>query len=418
MASRPTRFIIVDEATIQDSKDEPDLPRSRKRPRTEDEPPEPSSSKRKATPDAETEGTAGRASLRADFDGTEILIHDPDYYFGDDPEADCFIRVEKILFKVHSKLLFMSKLMETRITGRPEPATGQDPLELFGVSVIEFRSLMWARYATEEDAKDQPRALEDLERLLSLATITKNLDFDRLHDWTLESMHRAFSSDASLTDSCSSAVLRRVIEVATQFKAQDLLDAAVSKWCDRIRRKESPAVPAILAADAHKIERLGGIAYYAHLLETIEQATPSTSTGPLRILADPKLGTKQLTRLLSGHLALVNFSERFKRRAPKLECGEGCSAEAHRACSLIWNERWRAATGSPKVLALCSADIIGLVGEMNEHLSGDGELTEGLTKACRCTGLLQLKQSLTDTQIQLPQYFLGCLSPPPGPHYL
>ncbi|KAG6853087.1 hypothetical protein C0991_006981 [Blastosporella zonata] len=406
MPLKPSRFIIVDDATIQDSSDDADIPRSRKRPRTDgDEPPAPDSSplkqrvKTSTLPELETKG---RASLRADYDGTEILIHDPQFYFEDDSEASCFIRVEKIVFK----------LMEMRITGRAEPTTGRDPLELFGVSVIEFRALLWARYATEEEAKDQPRALDDLERLLSLSTITKTLEFSRLHDWAIESMQRAFSSDVSLVDSCSSAVLTRVIEVAVQFKAKDLLEAVVSKWCDRVRRKDSPAVPAILAADEHKLEKLRGIAYYTHLLEAIEQAPPPTDTSPLQILADPKLSSKQLNRLLSGHLALVSFSERYRRRAPKLECGEECTAEAHRACTLVWNERWCAAAGSPKVFALCSADILGLVGEMTDRLNGDGELVDGLTKACRSAGLQTLKQGLLEAQKQLPQYFLGCLSPP------
>ncbi|KAG6815899.1 hypothetical protein H0H87_010378 [Tephrocybe sp. NHM501043] len=409
MRSKASRFIIVDGSTIQDSNDEPDLPRSKKRQRTEDnDGPSASESNpfKKKSPigSVQPEGKP-RTSLRADYDGTEILIHDPQYYFGDDPEANCYIRVEKIIFKVHSTLLFMSKLMETRITGRAEPTTGRDPLELFGVSVIEFRALMWARYATEDDAQDQPRDLDDLERLLSLSTITKTLEFDRLHQWTLDSMQRAFSSDVSLVDSCSSVTLTRVIEVATQFKATELLNAAVSKWCNRVQRKDSPAVPAIIAADEHKLKSLGGIAYYTHLLEAIEQAPPPTDASPLRILADPKLNSKQLIRLLSGHLALVGFSDRYRRRAPKLECGEGCTAEAHRACTRIWNERWRAAAGSPKVLALCSADILGLVVEINDRMAVDAELEKGLTKECRMAGLKSLKRNVADTQTRLPQYF-------------
>ncbi|KAG6831318.1 hypothetical protein H0H93_013799, partial [Arthromyces matolae] len=303
MLKKPSRFIIVDDNTIKDSSDETEFVRSRKRPRREDSdelsPPasqtHPDAFKcRKPASDIDHKT---RPSLKSDHDGTQILIHDPQYYFRDDKEADCFIRVEKILFKVHRDKLFMSKLMEKRITGRPEPTTGQDPLELFGVSVIEFRALMWA---SEDEAEGQPRALEDLERLLSLSTVTKNCGFDRLHEWSITSIHRAFTSNSSLVDSCSSAILTRVIEVAAQYKAADLLDAVVNKWCERIQRKDSPSVPAILAADEHKLEKLGGVAYYAHLLEAIAQAPPpKTNDTPLRIQADPKLNSKQLLRLLS-----------------------------------------------------------------------------------------------------------------------
>ncbi|KAG6898404.1 hypothetical protein C0992_004115 [Termitomyces sp. T32_za158] len=383
---RPGRFIIVDDSTIHDSNDDcDDIPRLRKRQRIPS-PTVPGTFKRKAMSES-------RPSLKPDYDGTVILIHDPKYFFEDDPGADCFIRVEKILFKVHSNVLCMSKLIERRITGRAERTTRQDPLELFGISVTEFRALMWARYATEDDAEGQPRNLEDLERLLSLTTVTKNFEYDCLHDWALNSIYHAFSSDSSLVDSCSSVILTRVIEVASRYKAKDLLDSAVSKWCDRIRRKDSPAVPAILAADEHKLEKLAGVAYYVHLLETIEQAPPPSMDIPLQIRVDPKLNSKHIVKLLSGHLSLVNFSERYRRRAPKLDCTESCSVDAHKACMLVWNERWQAAAGSRRVLALCSADVLGLVAEMSEKLSGDGELTEGVTETCRLAALENLKQT-------------------------
>ncbi|KAG6830566.1 hypothetical protein H0H92_016017 [Tricholoma furcatifolium] len=370
------RFVIIDEGTIHDSNDENDPPPSRKRQRTDDddEVSEPTSSQRKVKL---------RASLRPDYDGTEILIHDPHYYFGEDPEADCYIRVQKILFKVQG--FYPLKLDREKLN--------------FGHS--------------EEDAEGQPRTLEDLERVLLLATVTKNFEFDRLHDWTIESMHRAFSSNASLIDSCSSAIFTRIIEVAVQYKARDLLDIAVSKWCDRIRRKESPAVPAILAADEHKIDKLAGVAYYTHLLEAIKEAPPATPANPLRIQADPKLSSRQLIQLLSGHLALVNFSEQYRRSPPKLERQEECSVEAHRACTVVWNERWQAARGSPKVLALCSADVLGLVAEMGDKLRNDKELdAEVLTEACKLAGLQSLKQNLAEVQEQLPRYFIGCIVPP------
>lgn len=143
----------------------------------------------------------------------------------------------------------------------------------------------------------------------------------------------------------------------------------------------------------------------------IEQAPSPTMDTPLRILADPKLNSRQIIRLLSGHLSLANFGERYRRRAPKLECTESCSADAHKACTIIWNEQWQVAAGSCRVLALCSADVLGLVAEMSEKISGDRELKEGVTEACRLAALENLKQSLIDIQEKLPQYFVGCLMP-------
>lgn len=89
---RPGRFIIVDDSTIHDSNYDDDIPHQ-KRQRMQDEPPSPTMLKRKAMFES-------RPSLKSDHDGTVILIHDPKYFFEDDSGADCFIRVEKILFKV------------------------------------------------------------------------------------------------------------------------------------------------------------------------------------------------------------------------------------------------------------------------------------------------------------------------------
>ncbi|KAF5377918.1 hypothetical protein D9615_006697 [Tricholomella constricta] len=396
------RFIIVDEGTIRESCDEGDN-RTRKRQRVDSD-----SSDRdnifRFCPKVPL-----RPSLRPDVDGTEILIHDPTYYYAEDPQADCYVRVEKIIFKIHGHLLHMSKLLTSRVANRPAPTSGKDPLELFGVSVNEFRALLWARYASEEDAKDQPKAREDLERLLYLATVAKSLEFYELHEWAIQSMQKAFTANIVLTDTCSSANFTRVIEIATQYKATDLLDAAVSTWSDRVRRRDIPAVPAILAADTHKLPQLRGIAYYTHLLEAIEQSPPGTPTTLLRFQADPKLSDKQVIRLLAGHFSLVNFTERYRRCPVKLDRAEDCSTEAHRACTLVWSEQWQAAAGSRKVLGHSSADILGIFSGMSEQLNADVELVEGVTSACRLAGLESLKRNVVDARESLPQYFLGCL---------
>ncbi|KAF8073994.1 hypothetical protein FPV67DRAFT_778275 [Lyophyllum atratum] len=394
------RFIIVDEGTIRDLTDEDEVLRARKRKRVGD--------------DKEIE----RPSLRPNIDGTEILIHDPYFYHADDPQADCYIRVENMLYKIHGQVLLMSKLLTARLSDRSQPTSSREPLELFGLSVNEFRALLWARYASEEDAKDQPKAQEDLVRLLHLATVTHNFGFTALHKWSIQSMHYGFASNAVLAETCSSANFTRAIEIAAQYKANELLEAAVSKWSDRVRRREIPAVPAMLAADAHKLSELRGVAYYAHLLDAIEHSPPPTPTSPFRIQADPKLSDKQLVRLLSGHVSLVNFSEQYRRRPPKLECAEGCSTEAHRACTLVWNERWLAAAASRKVFAHTSADILAILATMCEQLTGDEELAKGLNEVCRLVGLQSLKLHLCDARESLPQYFLGCykvINSNPGP---
>lgn len=219
-------------------------------------------------------------------------------------------------------------------------------------------------------------------------------------------MYAAFDTDAAFADTCTSATFTRVVEVATRCKAHDLLDAAVSKWSDRIRRRDIAAVPAILAADEHKLVGLRGIAYYVHLQEIIEKSAPTTPADAL-LLFSTGLSEKQRIRLLLGHLSLVSFWERRRRDPPKLECADGCSTAAHRTCDRVWNEQWQVMVGSQAVLRHNSADILAILQCMRDQLGIDQGVAQGVALACRTTGLDALRQELCDVRVALPEHF-GC----------
>lgn len=88
-----TRFIIVNDGTIRESRTYEDS-RLRKRQRLDQD-------------DIEIDCTSS-----ASAPVPELVVHDAQYYIGD-PEASCYVRVEDVLFKVGYvirlwSLLFMS----------------------------------------------------------------------------------------------------------------------------------------------------------------------------------------------------------------------------------------------------------------------------------------------------------------------
>jgi hypothetical protein len=87
------RFIIVDDGTIRESRDHDNLrPRKRQRLELED-----------GDSRSDEEVVANYFSIPQLE--PDLLVRDAEYYI-DDPEADCFVRVEKFLFKVSYSWLY------------------------------------------------------------------------------------------------------------------------------------------------------------------------------------------------------------------------------------------------------------------------------------------------------------------------
>jgi hypothetical protein len=259
----------------------------------------------------------------------------------------------------------------------------------------------------------QPKDQSDVIRLLSLASITYKYRYKILHSWAISIIHRAFTSKPVFADTCSSATFTRAIDVAVDCNAPDLLHAIEAKWSARIQRRDIPAVPAILAADRKDLRILRGIAYYVHIQETMELQATLTKSGATQLQVDPKLSNVQVMRLLSGQLSLVAFWERLRRQAPKLRCAPGCEPDdAHggvHVCTAVWEDRWRAATNSGRVLVHNTADIVAILAALREELSVDQELKREVLPACRMAGLNALKKVSSDLSENLPDHFFGCI---------
>ena len=282
------------------------------------------------------------------------------------------------------------------------------PLILF---VLSFE--IWGTYSDSERGSWKPTTEDDLMRLLDLTNAAKNHEFHTLHAWALSKLQEIFNASGSdLPSTCSSDFFTRLVSVAIQSKAvvPDLLHAATSRWISRIRTKDMPPVPAILCADEHKLRELRGVSYYAHLQQIHETADPApTGSTAIHLRANPKLSQRQLIQLLAGHLSLVSYWERRRARPRKLECPEWCSDDAHKDCVKVWEERWHAAAGSRKVLALASADVLEILATMREVMGHDEEIVRGVGEACRLGGMRLIDRDISDVTCTLPEHFTGCL---------
>ena len=253
-----------------------------------------------------------------------------------------------------------------------------------------------------------PQSHDEAERILRAADLSHTFDIPSLDTWAVTIAQRACEDDTYIA-SCSSLVLRKLIEVADRANKPELVSAVASKWAGRVLKKDAPSVPAIQTAEEYNILELRGIAYYVHLLEMNDFQTVAQDGVVMQLRSDPKLTGAQVLRLLSGHYSLVNFWERFRLNPMTLERGQGCDEATHSKCVHVWGKRWNSAVGWKRIMGYNSADVLGLLHCLREQLSGDDDLRAGLTPACRQRGLDQLANKREEVRRNLTSHFQGCV---------
>ncbi|KAJ6583898.1 hypothetical protein DFH09DRAFT_1308620 [Mycena vulgaris] len=230
----------------------------------------------------------------------------------------------------------------------------------------------------------QPCEYEDVDRFLLVTAISRQYRCGALESWSKAAILRTVSHDNAFIASCSSAMFRRVIDVAIRTRQDVLLGTAISQWAARIRRGVAPCVPAILAADAHELPRLRGVAYYFHVQVMLAQQTTVTDRGATLFQADPKLSNAQVMRLLSGYWSLV-------------ACGSACGAT--RPSSAAWE---RANT-------LSSASVLALLTTVRDQPATDQEATKNMYFECRLAALEAVRKHARSLENGLADHFFGWL---------
>ncbi|KAF7348201.1 hypothetical protein MSAN_01773200 [Mycena sanguinolenta] len=334
--------------------------------------------------------------------GSAVPVVDDPVFFRDDPDADLIVRVTSTRFKVKRSLLSDASPVLEDILAKLGPDTA---LVLTATDADEFRALLWALYATPQEIAAQPREHEDVDRLILIASISRQYRCRILENWVKDVILRTVSTDPVFIASCSSAMFKRLIDCAVRTRNDALLESTIAQWTARIRRREAPCVPAILTADAYELPRLRGVAYYFHIQDMIDQQTTVNGRGATQFQTDPKLSNAQVMCLLSGHWSLVSVWERLRRIPPKFECTSGCG----KRCAVVFGERWAAATISEKVNGTNSASVLALLGAMRDQLAMDKELTKSIPPQCKLAALQAVNTQVIIFEDGLVDHFFGCL---------
>ncbi|KAJ6623605.1 hypothetical protein B0H10DRAFT_2008814 [Mycena sp. CBHHK59/15] len=385
----PPRFIIQDGGTIRETRDE--VPsRPRKRQRTDS-------------------GIDTGGYSETDCPTSAGPVEDDSEFYRSEPAADCVVRVASTRFKIKGSLLSdASPVLQDILTRHLAETRRTDAPLVLIADADEFRALLWALHVGPEELAAQPREHADFDRLLLIALISRQYRCSTFESWSMGAILRTVASDPVFVSSCSSATFTRIIDVAVRTHHQRLLDATIAQWTARIRRADAPCVPAILAADAHELPRLRGVAYYFHIQGMIAQQTSTTERGATLFHADPKLSNAQVMRLLSGYWSLVSLWERLRRSPPKVACAAGCKmAKGH--CAAVWAERWAVAAASEKAIALSSVSVLALLAAMRDQLGTDQELAKRASAQCRLAALDALQKTSTEFEDGLADHFFGCL---------
>ncbi|KAF7326615.1 hypothetical protein MVEN_02598200 [Mycena venus] len=383
------RFIIQDQGTIRETRDDTP-PRPRKRQRTDS-----------------AIDTGGYSDI--DCLASAGPVEDDPEFFRHEAAADCVVRVVNTRFKVKGSLLSDASPVLQDILARHLVETHRvgAPLVLIA-DADEFRALLWALYASPQERAAQPRGHDDLDRLLLIASISRQYRCATLESWAKDAILRTVSVDEAFISSSSSAMFKRIIDCAIRTRNDALLETTITQWAARIRRGDAPCVPAILVADAHELPRLRGIAYYYHIQGMIAQQTTVTERGATQFQTDPKLSNAQVMRLLSGHWSLVSLWERLRRNPPKFECADGCTT-GNRRCAAVFGERWSFAAASKKINAMSSADVLALLAVMRDQLAADHEMTKCIPPQCKLAALEAVKKQANTYEDGLADHFFGWL---------
>ncbi|EPQ54673.1 hypothetical protein GLOTRDRAFT_130023 [Gloeophyllum trabeum ATCC 11539] len=330
---------------------------------------------------------------------TEELVRDEKYYRTD---GDCVIRVENTLFKA-TRDSSAFQHMFTFPAGDKQLAEGSNddyPVRLVGDTVDQFRALLSIMYALPPELQSYNSPTADIDNLITVAEITNKYHFASVETWAVDALHDVLSGTYGLPQTdlaiCDSALMARLLETAILCNHTRLRSLIVSKWTNRILLRDLSPTLAIVLADRHMLRSLQGIAYYVQLMEMGSDLS--------KLKADKALSRDQRARLLSGHWSLVKLWDRLRVTAPAFERSDGCTFHNH-GCLKVWEDQWLEAGKNEKTLSYGSADVLGRLRCIKEHLMMNGEIVLRLTPQCRKAAVESLWRTIKEVEDGLADHF-------------
>ncbi|KAI0369370.1 hypothetical protein BV20DRAFT_946171 [Pilatotrama ljubarskyi] len=390
--------------------------------------------------------------------GENAPVRDAEYYI---ESADCVIRVEDTLFRVHRYLLGRDNSAFQHMFSMPvvqgggglpsqcvEGYSDDDPVHLYGESVERFRDLLSVLYdlPPQLQAYNTPEA--NVDRLLAICEMTNKYHFASIEAWAIDALYNVIARLHGPPQQrydlahCSSEWMRKLLEVALLCGHDKLLNLVTNRWVDRIVARDLRPIHALDIAARCGKEKLLGYAYYVQLLEMGPDFSPGVvEDGPqfartrsgtilttvnafiLGAIAaangEPRIGTpatltrEQKQRLLAGHWSLTRLWERLRTTTPRFERPEGCTYHQH-GCLSTWVQVWREVGRAEVTLRHEAADVLGRLEAMERQLVVHADLSNALSPQCKRAALLALKTTVTEVKEGLAGHFRDLTARDPG----
>ncbi|KAH9936137.1 uncharacterized protein B0H18DRAFT_972424 [Fomitopsis serialis] len=421
---------------------EPEPPRKRKR--TEEQ----------ASDGSKMTGDPSQANDRTgkmDKNETRVVpMHDEKYY---DESADCVIRVEDSLFRVHRFLLardssvfqdmFSLPTGEANEDAAQEGFSDDEPIHLFGETAEAFRIFLSVLYALPEELHAYRTACSDIS--LSLPE-HRLVGVSALYSVTSGEFGPPTHLMGDLTRA-STAALTRILEVAMRCGHRRLIDFVVESWSNRILSKELAPRAAMRLADRWDLDGLRGVAYYVQLMEMgkdfegrirmgtnsastqTQECSPTPAIVPARQDSDgaavvpaptadailpseppgedetAPLTSTQLKRLLSGFYALVTLWDHLRLNPPAFPRPDGCTYHMH-GCVATFRTVWCEAARSEKTARYGSADVVGRLRSVEDQLRASTDMACALSPGCKREALAAVRKCVKEVQEGLSARFV------------
>ncbi|TFK87481.1 hypothetical protein K466DRAFT_586332 [Polyporus arcularius HHB13444] len=393
----------------------------------------------------------GEQADHGEDEDEDAPVRDGEFYID---SADCVIRVEDTLFRVHRYFLgrdssafqhMFSMPMDNVPPENTEGCSDKNPIRLYGESAERFRALLSVIYDLPLQLQTYNTPAADVERLLTIAEMTNKYHFASIETWAVDALYNVISGlhgppqKQYQLGSCSSTWMKRLLEVALLCGHEPLRNYVADKWVERIRKRNLRPVHALDIADRSRMRRLQGYAYYVQLLEMGDGFDPgvtedgeqyarsrlgatATALAAVNASADSmgdRLGTpavlshEQKQRLLSGHWSLTRLWEQLRVSAPKFQRPDGCTYHQH-GCLQTWATVWKDVGKTETTLRFPPVDVLGRLEAMREQLYMHADLSCALTPQCKRTALDALKVTVKEVQEGLADHFADLVAAEPA----
>ncbi|KAJ6454878.1 hypothetical protein C8R47DRAFT_1166614 [Mycena vitilis] len=304
-------------------------------------------------------------------------------------DGDCVLQVEDVLFKIHKYHLLRGTRSKFQQILARTPGSETTPILLVDDTQAQFRSFL--SYAYEDPCASRTRLYTpaDLRAIVDSGLFSDKYNIEPCKRLSIALIHQVCHSFSlhPLSPSLCTDIFRLVRShpIDADAAAVAAIRSAVqAAWICGLSQQQTVAYirQAMLVAAQYDCRELLGRAYNSYLIRA-EQSAHRTraTTGQLQFVSafppnamSDTLPVEHTLRLLTGHWSLSQLWQQFSDAAPLYARGTVvpamCTAAEHaEKCMVEWNEAWRVAVGSRRVLTLAPSDVLNKLAALHVELA-------------------------------------------------